>query len=60
MHTGVYGKQAHSCKHVWLDVQSLSKIDCRCAGFEPVTGAMRDARFANVADDDTPLRIARP
>jgi hypothetical protein len=57
-HTGVYDKSARSCKYVWFDVPSLSKITCDCAGFAPVTGALADAGFANAADDDTPLRIA--
>jgi hypothetical protein len=60
LHTGVYDKHARSCTHVWFDFPSLSNVACRCAGFVPVTGAFRDAEFANAPDDDTPLRIARP
>jgi len=60
MHTGVYDKSARSCRHIWFDFQSISKIGCDCAGFAPITGALRNAEFANAADDDTPLRIARP
>jgi hypothetical protein len=58
MHAGVYDKRARACNHAWFDYQSLSKIACQCAGFEPVTGAFREAEFANAADDDSPLRIA--
>jgi hypothetical protein len=59
-HTGVYDKGTRSCKHVWFDTPSLSKIACNCVGFEPVEGDISDAGFVNVPDDDTPLRVARP
>lgn len=60
LHTGVYDKHARTCRHVWVDFQTGTKITCRCTGFAPLVGAFRDAAFANAPDDDTPLRIARP
>jgi hypothetical protein len=58
MHTGVYDKHKRTCRHVWFDFQSLSKITCDCTGFVPLNGALRDAEFVNAADDGPPLRIA--
>lgn len=57
LHTGVFRDGARVCKHVWLDLQSLTKIACDCAGFAPLQGAFRDATFAE-ADDDFRLRLA--
>jgi hypothetical protein len=58
-HTGVYDKRARTCRNVWVDFQTGTKVTCECAGFAPVAGALRDSEFANAPDDDTPLRIAR-
>lgn len=60
MHTGVYDKGARTCKYVRVDFQTGWKVECNCTGFAPVTGAFRDAAFANAPDDDTPLRVAAP
>lgn len=60
MHTGVYDNRARRCKYVRVDFQTGWKVECNCAGFAPVTGAFRDAAFANAPDDDTPLRVAAP
>lgn len=59
MHTGVFDKGKRSCRHVWFDFPTLSKIYCDCIGFTPVTGSFREASFMNRPEDDTPLRIAR-
>lgn len=58
MHTGVYDKRARTCRYLWADFQTDWKTECDCSGFTPVTGAFRDAEFANAPDDDTPLRVA--
>jgi hypothetical protein len=46
------------CKHVWLDLPSLSKVVCDCEGFAPVTGAFSDATFAVSDGEDLKLRLA--
>lgn len=56
-HTGVFRAGAPTCKHVWLDLPSLSKVECDCVGFRPVDGNFRDATFAR-EDPDLGLRLA--
>jgi hypothetical protein len=58
-HTGVFRDGARTCKHIWLDLPSLSKVSCDCSGFAPIAGSFRDASFADAGDDDElPLRLA--
>jgi Zn-finger nucleic acid-binding protein len=57
-HTGVFRDGARMCKHVWLDLPSLSKLACECDGFAPVTGAFSDAAFAVADEDEFELRLA--
>jgi hypothetical protein len=59
IHTGVCDKHSRTCKHVWVDFQTGTKVTCHCAGFASVTGRFRDAEFANAAEEDTPLRIVQ-
>jgi hypothetical protein len=56
---GVFRAGKTACNHVWLDVPSLTKVSCHCAGFSPVVGRFRDARFADEPPgDEPPLRLA--
>lgn len=57
-HIGVFRPGSKACRHVWLDVQSLTKVPCDCPGFSPVTGAFREASFAQVSDEEFTLRLA--
>src|SRR6476469_8098822 len=57
-HVGVFRDGARACKHVWLDLPSLTKVGCDCAGFGAVEGAFRDAGFAELSDEDSSLRLA--
>lgn len=57
-HTGVFASGGRTCNHVWLDLQSLTKVPCTCAGFAPVSAAFGDATFAQPDDDGFELRLA--
>ena len=56
-HTGVFQDGDQTCRHVWLDLQSLTKIPCDCVGFRPVDGSYSEAAFAAPDPDDLSLRL---
>src|SRR3954447_24332891 len=58
LHTGVFRDGLPTCKHVWFDHPSLTKVACDCSAFAPVQGAFRDAAFAEPDDDEFQLRLA--
>ena len=55
-HSGVFVAAGRTGAHVWLDLPSLTKVDCDCKGFAPVTGAFRDAAFAEPDENSFRLR----
>jgi hypothetical protein len=57
-HHGVFARNGRRCRHVWLDLPSLTKVTCNCEGFTPVVSSFREASFAAVDEDEPPLRLA--
>ena len=46
------------CRRLVGDFQTLTSWLCSCPGFRPTAGPLRDAAFAQLDDDRTPLRLA--
>lgn len=45
-----------TCKHVWLDLPSLTKVDCELRGLRPVIASFRDAAFSELDESSFRLR----
>lgn len=60
-HTRVFTQVgAKGCRRTVADFQSLSRWQCGCEGFRPISGTLADATFASAETALPPLRLAGP
>jgi hypothetical protein len=56
-HRAVFREGTASCEYLWHDAQALANVSCNCRGFQPITGAIGDAGFAQPDEGEFDLRL---